>query len=240
MNIKMENKKCSKCLNIKNLSEFNKAKNKKKGVSSLCKKCHSEYRKKHYLENKSKIIQQVNEYKLNNPEKYLLKKQYINKYQKKNKKAGRVLDGNCFICNNHIYVTKKDIENNVKHYCSKECRFKNKKSNYHFYLTSVKSRAIKKKLEFDLTEEYIKELLEQKQNNICAITNCFITIKPLGLDTTLYDTASLDRIDNSKGYIKDNVQWVMLGINYLKLDFDNDELHQTLKLIKENYIIKGK
>jgi hypothetical protein len=45
----------------------------------------------------------------------------------------------------------------------------------------------------------------------------------------------LDRIDSKKGYTKDNVQWLALGINYMKLDFEESELHRILKLVKENY-----
>ena len=39
-----------------------------------------------------------------------------------------------------------------------------------------------------------------------------------------YDaTASLDRIDSSKGYIKGNVQWVHKNINYMKQEMTNEE-----------------
>lgn len=58
-----------------------------------------------------------------------------------------------------------------------------------------------------------------KQNRKCALT---------GLDIFFFRntnneseaTASLDRIDSSKGYIKDNVQWVHKDINKMKMDFD--------------------
>ena len=32
-------------------------------------------------------------------------------------------------------------------------------------------------------------------------------------------TASLDRIDSTKGYSKDNIQWVHKDINCMKMDF---------------------
>ena len=34
-----------------------------------------------------------------------------------------------------------------------------------------------------------------------------------------YTTASLDRIDSSKGYTKSNIQWVHKDINKMKSDF---------------------
>ena len=35
-------------------------------------------------------------------------------------------------------------------------------------------------------------------------------------------TASLDRIDSSKGYIEGNVQWVHKSVNIMKCDFSSD------------------
>lgn len=232
----MEEKKCNKCNETKSFNAFSKCKNKKQGISSLCKICHSKYRKEHYLKNKDKVIKQVNDYRLNNLEKYNIKKEYKPKSQIKNKKAGRIFSGCCFICDNFVYVTKKDLSDKLtKHYCSNECRLKNKKSFYYHYLKNVKRRANIKKIAFELTEDFLINLLEVKQKNLCAVTNCPIKIRHYKESATLYDTASLDRIDNTKGYTMNNVQWVMLGINYMKLDFDLDELHKTLKLIKENY-----
>jgi hypothetical protein len=87
-------------------------------------------------------------------------------------------------------------------------------------------------MEFDLNFEFLRDLLENKQNNRCAITNAKIKFDD---KTKLYETPSLDRIDNNKGYTKDNVQWVMLGINYMKMKFTNEDLIKTLDIIKENY-----
>lgn len=43
--------------------------------------------------------------------------------------------------------------------------------------------------------------------------------------------ASLDRIDSSKGYIKGNVQFVSLPINYMKSTKSDIEIRQFLKQI---------
>lgn len=232
----MEAKKCNKCNEIKEITNFNKSKGKKDGVSCICKKCHSEYRKEHYLKNKEKVYKQVREYRNLNPEKYIKNKKDNEVKKINNKKAGRIFEKKCSGCDNIIVVTKKDLELNNKKFCSKICLNENKcKSDYYIYLCEVKKRAKKKKIDFDLSEEFIKELLEIKQNNKCSVTNCDIKIKKRNVNSLLYETASLDRIDSSKGYLKDNVQWVMLGINYMKLDFSIDELHKTLDLIQKNY-----
>jgi hypothetical protein len=229
-----ENKKCSKCGQIKPLNEFNKNKTKKNGVSSLCKLCHSEYRKKHYLGNKDKVLKQVAEYNLKNPQ--LKTKINENKlFNRINKKAGRIYECKCDECDNIIFVTKKDIEENNIKYCSKECKKKQNKSDYYHYLKQIEKRAIKINKEFNLDENFIKELLEVKQKNRCNYSNIEIRIYDKNAKKSLNNSASLDRIDSQKGYTKDNVHWVCLGINYMKLNYSDEETHKLLRLIKESY-----
>jgi hypothetical protein len=227
-------KKCGKCLDIKEELEFSENKKKKDGLASICKTCHSQYRKEHYLKNKDKVIIQVNEYRTNNPDIYLkISKNRINSFSKK---AGRTIEVKCIKCDNILYQSKNEILINKSAYCSKECKSIDCKSNYHFYLKSIEKRVIKSNMDFDLDEFFLQDLLENKQYNKCKVTNISIKLKSKGDITSLHETASLDRINSNKGYTKDNVQWVCLGVNYMKLDYSNNELHYLLKLIKENYI----
>jgi len=53
------------------------------------------------------------------------------------------------------------------------------------------------------------------QNGKCALTGDDIRLAWDGVQT-----ASLDRIDSSKGYVKGNVQWVHKDINYMKKDLE--------------------
>ena len=228
----METKKCIKCNEIKSLTEFNKNVGKRDGVGSLCKLCHKEYRRNHYLKNKEKVLKQVENYRLVNPDKYVYTTQLMNRY---NKKSGRTIEIKCCKCENKIFATKNEIDSDKKMYCSGMCKKLDNKSSYYSYLKDVRRRSMVKKLDFDLTEHFIKELLEVTQNNKCAVTNCPIKIKNKNEESFLFETASLDRRDNTKGYTKDNVQWVMLGINYMKMDCTVEELYKTLDLIKEYY-----
>lgn len=232
----METKKCIKCDEIKPLLEFNKNAKKRCGVNALCKICHKEYRRNHYLKNKEKVYKQVRDYRVLHPEKYNFANETNDDRKTRiNKKAGRVFEKKCACCNKIILVTKLDLLSEKKQYCSLECKATTHKTDYYCYLRDIPKRAEKKKLEFDLTEEFIKDLLEVKQNNKCAITGCPIKVKSKNKESFLYETASLDRIDSSKGYTKDNVNWVMLGINYMKIDCSVEELIKTLDLIKEHY-----
>jgi hypothetical protein len=104
------------------------------------------------------------------------------------------------------------------------------------WFNCLKNNAKKRKLKLDLTKEYLQSLLEQ-QNFKCAITGIPITIskrrycKEYHLETT----ASLDRIDSSKGYIEGNVQFLYKDINMMK-SFHNQEYFIFLcKKVVENY-----
>src|SRR5579872_4296674 len=52
---------------------------------------------------------------------------------------------------------------------------------------------------------------------------CFYTGKPLSLDFNQENTISLDRVDSSKGYTKDNVVFCCADINRMKQEFSIDK-----------------
>lgn len=90
-------------------------------------------------------------------------------------------------------------------------------SAHYFWL--VKNSAKKRNIPFKLTIKYMNELYE-KQKKHCKLTNreiCF------GFGSQKNTTASLDRIDSNKGYIKGNVQWVCKQINIAKHVLSMDE-----------------
>ena len=76
----------------------------------------------------------------------------------------------------------------------------------------------------------IKDLwdLFEKQGKKCNLTDL-----PIGLfvDDNTNRTASLDRIDNTKGYIKGNVQWIHKDINYMKRILSQSQLIEYCRLI---------
>lgn len=83
------------------------------------------------------------------------------------------------------------------------------------YYHSCKRGAFCRNLEFSVSKEFLWNLFLQ-QNKKCALTGLDIQLqKHYKLDHHK-QTASLDRIDSSKGYIEGNVQWVHRDINFLK------------------------
>ena len=220
LNLYMENFICTKCNLEKDINFFSKNCKKSNGINSVCKKCHSEYRRKHYLLNRDKVSKQVRNYEKLHPN-------FI--------KSGRVIQSICRVCGGIAYITKKQQLHNVQVSCSQKCNSQLKRvTNCQLYLYQVKKRAEKINKEFNLSVNFLEDLLI-KQNNSCAITNVPITIKNIKEKGALYDTASLDRKDSNKGYTEDNVQWVCLGINYMKLNRTDEELHNTIKLIIDYY-----
>ena len=86
------------------------------------------------------------------------------------------------------------------------------------YFCCVSCRARYGNLEFNTTIQYMWDLF-LKQHGRCAITNLPIFFKN---KITPEQTAGLDRIDSSKGYVEGNIQWVHKTINKMKWDFEQE------------------
>ena len=90
------------------------------------------------------------------------------------------------------------------------------------YFSKLKSGAIIREFEFTITIEYAWNLLIEQEFK-CKLSGLPInlTSKTLNNNPDYHNfTASLDRIDNTKGYIEGNVQWVHKDINRIKHTFD--------------------
>ena len=100
-------------------------------------------------------------------------------------------------------------------------------SPFKYYFGKCKSRDMK--YEMDLL--YLKELWE-RQNGICPYTKLKMILPKNQKQYQLIHSlkkASLDRIDSSKGYIKGNVEFVCLAVNYAKSNFLRHELIEFLQ-----------
>lgn len=95
----------------------------------------------------------------------------------------------------------------------------------------IRSNAIIRKLEFNLTPKYLWEQY-LRQDKRCVYTNEYLTFDK---KSTILAIASLDRIDSSKGYIIGNVQWVNRSVNTVKWDLPEKEFIQKCIAIANNY-----
>lgn len=68
-----------------------------------------------------------------------------------------------------------------------------------------------------------------KQNGKCVFSGANLTFPKNRKDTSY--TASLDRIDSSKGYELDNIQWIERNINFMKQSMNNEEFLYYIKKI---------
>lgn len=85
-------------------------------------------------------------------------------------------------------------------------------ANWRHMINGAKTRN-RFQIEFSITIEFAWELF-LKQNRRCALSGAELSFGYGGSGS--YKTASLDRIDNSRGYVEDNVQWVHKRINFMK------------------------
>jgi hypothetical protein len=102
---------------------------------------------------------------------------------------------------------------------------------------SLKFGALRRNLEFNVTPEFLWNLF-QKQKGKCALSGVDIVLvaklHKQNADWSII-TASLDRIDSSKGYTEDNVQWVHKAINFIKGNLSETELLYWAKKIVEKH-----
>lgn len=94
------------------------------------------------------------------------------------------------------------------------------------HFSVIKVGAEKRNINFNLDIESLWNLY-LKQNKLCALTGVPIILEPVikgcNVDWSII-TASLDRIDNSKGYEVGNVWWVHKVVNRLKNNYSLSEL----------------
>jgi hypothetical protein len=127
-------------------------------------------------------------------------------------------------------------------YC-KECKSQkrcNKDAIIVSMLSRARGRAKRKGWKFDLNKEFIYSL-DEKQNGLCAVcgvpmewtTHVKNSRENACFSNCPSNRVSLDRLDASKGYTKDNVQLVCAFINLARSSHSMEDLFKYAKLIVE-------
>jgi hypothetical protein len=154
---------CSKCKVEKKLTEFNRTKTNKDGLSYLCRECNLEQSRKYRKANKDK---------------------YYNDQQRKRETKP-------------VFLSQ--------------------------LLYNAKTRAVKKNIEFDLTKEFLEELLDSSEMK-CSVTGLEMNLECHSRKKANPFKCSIDRIDSSRGYLQDNVRFVCWAVNQMKADRTDEEL----------------
>ncbi|AFY81773.1 hypothetical protein [Oscillatoria acuminata] len=104
---------------------------------------------------------------------------------------------------------------------------------------SVKQR----KIEASVTLQDLKQIWEQ-QGGICPYTGWDLVLLPCTTDYQYLpltpNRASVDRIDSSKGYSLDNIQFVAVMANLAKHCFRETELLEFCQAVYQNYQSQGR
>ena len=101
------------------------------------------------------------------------------------------------------------------------------------FFHKIRFDAIKRKLPFEVTIEQCWNLFIT-QNRKCKLSGL-----PIQFQTkvkTFDGTASLDRIDSSRGYTIDNIQWVHKDVNTMKWDLTPERFLFLVEKINETSI----
>lgn len=99
------------------------------------------------------------------------------------------------------------------------------------FITSKRAGAKNRGIEWDITNEALQSILEQQQFK-CAYSGEDIGFKGSARNK---HTASIDRIDSSKGYVNGNVHWVHKDVNRMKSTLTEERFRELcLKIVKFN------
>ena len=117
---------------------------------------------------------------------------------------------------------------------AKVCRSrrKNKTPIPHYFYNRIKEGAAARGISFSekLTEEALYGIF-QDQGCFCALSGKSLTFAADAKKNRAKGTASLDRIDSSKGYTKKNVQWIHKDLNRMKGKLSDEEFIEWCRCV---------
>lgn len=142
----------------------------------------------------------------------------------------------CSFCSlefNSKYTGKK---NATAFFCSRVCqakyRAKLRREDYqkkiYELFNGAKHRAKIKEVPFDLTLGFLEDLWNQ-QEGCCYLTKRKFDWQQTGISRNNPNSPSLDRIDNSKGYTKDNIRLICYHLNIAINQFGLDAFKRLAK-----------
>lgn len=97
----------------------------------------------------------------------------------------------------------------------------------------IKKQAARRGYEFKITKDYMTELWKS-QDGKCALSGEILHMPEKAREQRGPKcTASIDRIDNSKGYVIGNVQWILKIINKMRREFTIEEYVEVCKKVSK-------
>ena len=107
---------------------------------------------------------------------------------------------------------------------------------WYSHILRERKQTARKQVPVEITMEYAWALFIN-QDMKCALSGVNLEIA----NTGKYNTASIDRIDSSKGYEEGNVQWVHKDVNFMKRSYSQEYFIDICRKIAANFeIIQSK
>lgn len=150
-----------------------------------------------------------------------------------------------------LYEFNKNINKNRDNFCSVSCS-----SNYlttqnrseasimfDFYLNAIRKRCniektnkYRRSIKYDITADDLHEIWK-KQDGMCAYTGVKLTLKNRRNINVCNNNfmASVDRIDSSKSYTKDNIQFISITANLAKNTMSHKEMIEFCKIVANKW-----
>lgn len=148
---------------------------------------------------------------------------------------------------------KRNAKLNRKNYCGRSCvayaannlgktvvvydisiHARNRYDEYSVF-REIFRRARQRKHECTINLAYLKNLWNIQSQ--CPYSGVQLVLSAPGKRIDLIYSASLDRIDSTKGYIPGNVQFVSTAVNYMKNTMSHEETLKLCKLIAQYHKI---
>lgn len=105
------------------------------------------------------------------------------------------------------------------------------------HFSSIKHGAVRRGVPFDITIDFAWDLFK-KQQGVCALSGELLVLEAKIRNSSVdwgIITASLDRIDSSKGYTEDNVWWVHKDYNRFKNNYTMDKFLEMCRKVHEKH-----
>lgn len=130
-------------------------------------------------------------------------------------------------CGNYINVTIQSLKSgNTKSCGCSRYKYNYKEEKLLKYFTSLDFSAKRRKIEFKITlDDIYKQWYDQ--NGLCNYTNIKLKL-PYEKDEF---TGSIDRINSSIGYTKNNIQWILKEINFMKGNMSESKFKTICRLV---------
>jgi len=113
-------------------------------------------------------------------------------------------------------------------------RQEDKYTKFRYHFRTIHNRSIEREIEMTIT---IDDLIDQWniQKGICEFTGVQLILSSYSkIKKDPIFSASVDRIESSKGYSKNNIRWVSRSINWMKNEMSDEMTWKLCRLISEN------